>query len=305
MSSRYYGEDYDRHDNRDEDSYRERAFDPFRSSPFNRLGRPVNRSNQRRQSEAELGRDYGSYSRERDPNPEYGDAYQSRYGRVYGSRHGSELGTAEDRYRGGSGREREEYRTRSSAYAPNYERSYGPSYGRNQDSRINYNSAYEREGSRGGDYRYDDERAERERHERGWWDRINDELASWFGDAEAERRREADLGRVSHRGKGPRGYRRSDERVKEDVAERLTDDDYLDASDIELSVIEGVVILTGTVSSRWAKRTAEDLSESVSGVKDVQNNLLVGRGETPSLTAQKNEEDPDITRTSKARARGA
>jgi hypothetical protein len=38
------------------------------------------------------------------------------------------------------------------------------------------------------------------------------------------------------------------------------------------------VLLEGTVDSRWAKRIAEEIVETVSGVEDVQNNLRVGRG---------------------------
>lgn len=77
------------------------------------------------------------------------------------------------------------------------------------------------------------------------------------------------------RGRGPRGYKRSDERIREDVCERLTDDDYLDASDIEVTVKDGEVTLSGFVSSREDKRWAETLVERVSGVKEVQNSLRV------------------------------
>jgi osmotically-inducible protein OsmY len=105
---------------------------------------------------------------------------------------------------------------------------------------------------------------------RGWTDRAADEVASWFGDGEAARRREAD-----HRGKGPRGYRRSDARIQEDVSDRLTDDPDVDASDITVTVKEGEVTLDGHVDSRFAKRRAEDCAEDVSGVAHVQNNLRV------------------------------
>jgi hypothetical protein len=78
-----------------------------------------------------------------------------------------------------------------------------------------------------------------------------------------------------HRGRGPRGYKRSDERIHEDVSDRLTEDGYLDASGIEVQVHEGEVTLNGTVPRREAKRRAEDLAEAASGVKHVQNNLRV------------------------------
>jgi len=78
-----------------------------------------------------------------------------------------------------------------------------------------------------------------------------------------------------HRGKGPAGYQRSDERIRELVCESLTDDDQIDASRIEVTVNNGEVTLTGSVEDRHAKRDAEDCACSVSGVRDVQNLLRV------------------------------
>ena len=73
-------------------------------------------------------------------------------------------------------------------------------------------------------------------------------------------------------GKGPKGYLRSDERVREHVCERLSEG-YLDASAIEVAVEQGVVVLTGTVSDKRAKRIAEDLAEACPGVTEVDNRL--------------------------------
>ncbi len=115
--------------------------------------------------------------------------------------------------------------------------------------------------------------------DRDFWDRASDEVSSWFGDEEAERRRRRD----QHKGKGPRGYTRSDDRIKEDVNDRLTDDWAVDASDVEVDVENCEVTLTGEVSSREMKRRAEDVAEEVSGVKHVQNNLRIkqsGQSET-------------------------
>ena len=81
---------------------------------------------------------------------------------------------------------------------------------------------------------------------------------------------------ISHRGKGPQNWQRSDERIKEQVCEALSDDDHIDASNIEIQVKNGEVILTGTVEDRRTKRLAEDLIERMPGVKDVQNQLRVG-----------------------------
>jgi len=87
-----------------------------------------------------------------------------------------------------------------------------------------------------------------------------------------------------HRGRGPKGYKRSDERIREDVNDRLSDDYYLDASDVEVSVSNTEVTLTGTVNSRSDKRRAEDLAERVSGVSNVENRLRVRQSSGTSYT---------------------
>jgi hypothetical protein len=90
-----------------------------------------------------------------------------------------------------------------------------------------------------------------------------------------------------YRGKGPRGYVRSDARILEDVSDRLADDDRLDASDIEVKVEAGEVTLNGQVRSREDKRRAEDLAERVSGVKHLQNNLRVKPAEAVAAETQR------------------
>jgi osmotically-inducible protein OsmY len=81
-----------------------------------------------------------------------------------------------------------------------------------------------------------------------------------------------------HRGKGPRNFTRSDERVHEAVCERLADDDRIDASEIDVEVHEGEVMLSGIVEDRRTKRLAEDIIDDVPGVSDVHNHLRVRRG---------------------------
>jgi len=111
--------------------------------------------------------------------------------------------------------------------------------------------------------------------DRDWWDRATDEVASWFGDDSAERRRELDKRYGPHRGKGPKGYTRSDERIKDDLNDKLSDDSFIDASDIDVTAENGEIVLTGSVNSREEKRRAEDIAERVSGVKNVENRLRV------------------------------
>jgi len=81
--------------------------------------------------------------------------------------------------------------------------------------------------------------------------------------------------RTSYAGRGPKGYKRSDERIREDVSEALTRSHEVDATNIEVAVNDGIVTLTGSVDERHAKRMAEDVAQDVSGVRDVQNQLRV------------------------------
>jgi osmotically-inducible protein OsmY len=81
----------------------------------------------------------------------------------------------------------------------------------------------------------------------------------------------------SFSGRGPKNYKRSDERIVEDVCERLTENGELDASDITVQVQNAEVTLTGTVEDRYFKRLAEDIVESVSGVKDIHNQIRINR----------------------------
>jgi hypothetical protein len=79
-------------------------------------------------------------------------------------------------------------------------------------------------------------------------------------------------------GRGPKGYKRSDERIREDINEELTVHPDIDAFEIEVRVEGGEVTLTGVVEDRRAKRLAEDVAERSSGVTDVHNQLRVRQG---------------------------
>ncbi|WP_046864990.1 BON domain-containing protein [Microvirga massiliensis] len=213
-------------------------------------------------------------------------------GRFGGSRGGEDDGRG---YRGesrggygGSGPGREEY-GRGGGYSGGFAGGFGrEEYGRGGFERgpgswsEGRSSDYGREGfGRGardwssGDYGRGEER--------GFWDRASDEVSSWFGDEDAERRRREDM-RGEHRGRGPKNYTRSDDRIREDVNDRLSDDPFVDASEVEVQVSGCEVTLSGTVDSREAKRRAEDIAERVSGVKHVQNNLRVQQQRGTGMT---------------------
>lgn len=80
-------------------------------------------------------------------------------------------------------------------------------------------------------------------------------------------------------GKGPKGWKYSDTKIRDDVSEALYENYDVDASDIEVSVNEGTVYLRGFIDSREAKREAERCLEHIPGVQDIQNELRVKRSE--------------------------
>ena len=152
--------------------------------------------------------------------------------------------------------------------------------------------AYRESGSRAGGSRMS--RAPRETH---WIDQPNRNERGVGSERERERetsveptgyRRELrPIGAARpgpHRGKGPLGYQRSDDRIRELVCEVLAEDDQVDATQIEVTVSDGIVTLSGAVPDRPTKRMAEDCVDRVWGVRDVHNQLeivLAGRGNRP------------------------
>ena len=65
----------------------------------------------------------------------------------------------------------------------------------------------------------------------------------------------------------------TDESLKKSVSEALYKSHEIDASDIEVSVQDSVVTLSGTVSDREMKRNAERCLDELRGVKDIYNRL--------------------------------
>jgi osmotically-inducible protein OsmY len=94
-----------------------------------------------------------------------------------------------------------------------------------------------------------------------------------YGSGTGSSYRQRDWYNGPYTGRGPQGYQRQDERIREDVNDRLTWHGGVDATNIQVRVENGEVTLEGTVEDRRQKRLAEDIAEDVSGVKDVHNHL--------------------------------
>jgi hypothetical protein len=86
-----------------------------------------------------------------------------------------------------------------------------------------------------------------------------------------------DLSREQLRNRGPKGFQRSDERLKDEICERLVQNVNADLSEVEVKVQNGDVTLMGSVQDKHLKRVLEDIAESVLGVKDVNNQLRISR----------------------------
>lgn len=93
---------------------------------------------------------------------------------------------------------------------------------------------------------------------------------AWLGD-----RIRGERGRA---GRGPKGYKRSDERIHDEVCERIARTG-VDADEVEVKVEHGEVTLTGTVRDRMDKWHLEDVTDDVFGVDEVHNHLRVRRSE--------------------------
>ncbi len=121
------------------------------------------------------------------------------------------------------------------------------------------------------------------------WQRTSSSSGGFGYGESAASRSERNWQRSSHAGRGPKGYQRSDERITEDINQRLTDDGDIDASEIEVQVKDGEVTLTGTVCDRQCRRDVEDVIESVSGVRDISNQLKTDKSGEQSDSGESGE----------------
>lgn len=219
-------------------------------------------------------------------NQQYGQSGQYGYGQggQYGQDWRSQIPGSQD-YRGQRNfnqdwrtqgfnqdwRGRDDYRGgqdwgRGQSYTPDYYRSqsnYGArDFGRTQSSQ-NFGPFGSRQGFGG---------QERDRDDESWGQQI--------------RHAGQQMARSVKRAfRGPKGYRRSDERIREDVSDRLAAQDEFDPSDIEVTVSNGEVTLTGTVQGRHEKFLAEEIADDIGGVNEVHNQLRVRREETGTSAA--------------------
>jgi hypothetical protein len=147
---------------------------------------------------------------------------------------------------------------------------YSDSYGYDPDNRSGYHLEREPHTDDMGqadfsrDYSYDPASRQGYRRDPNEEPGRRDETRSWNPDQE---QRPIDTRAARKRGA-------SDRLIWATVCERLDRDRRLDASDIEVTVEDGVVILRGTTQTRDGKRRAEHLAET-EGVVDVVNMLRI------------------------------
>ena len=146
----------------------------------------------------------------------------------------------------------------------------------------------------------DEGQSEQSAQGRGRFDQTNVDYGQGQGAGEAWSGRWGGRGSSGgFAGRGPKGYQRSDERLQEEISDRLMADRWVDASEIEVRVKNGEVTLTGTVDNRDAKRRAEDIAEQVMGVRDVMNQVRV---ESDARTSPRSSRD-STTGSSKSTGR--
>jgi osmotically-inducible protein OsmY len=97
-----------------------------------------------------------------------------------------------------------------------------------------------------------------------------------WGEEQYQSERQEEQGR-RRADKGPRAQRKSDERLAGEIRDILTNDPELDATEVEVEVEDGAVTISGVVDGTEARLLAEELVESVTGVREVHNRLRVER----------------------------
>jgi hypothetical protein len=277
----------DRTYDRDRRGWRRGEEDRFdRDYEFDRGGYGRPGGWQRDSGENAGGTRYGRQGRwYRDPDDSYdvGDDF-ARGQRGYGNE--AEWGREWDRY----GMRPDFGRGRMSAYEDDWNRGRmrGGTYGGERDwdrgGMYGQEDDWNRGRMRGGMYgrQADWDQGRRDwGHQRDWgrgrmdYDEDWDEWDDWGDDTTTWTYTEYWFVPGPFTGRGPAGYTKSDERIREEINERLTHHGQIDASKLEVDVNNGEVVLKGEVEDRRTKRLAEDIACSIMGVDDIQNQIRV------------------------------
>lgn len=121
---------------------------------------------------------------------------------------------------------------------------------------------------RGGPHNWSGSNWGNQDHGGHWGERHSGRFAGTRSDAFGDR---------EMRGRVPKGYARSDERIRDDVCEQLYRTPDLDVGDVSVEARNGIVTLEGTVPDRRMKHRIEDLCDQCLGVQDVENRIRVRR----------------------------
>ena len=97
---------------------------------------------------------------------------------------------------------------------------------------------------------------------------------------------------VRVRARPPKNYKRSDERIREEICERLMDDARVDSGDVSIEVRSGVVTLEGTVPEHHMKYIIEDVAADCFGADDIENRIRVSRSESGAGQQARDQNDP-------------
>jgi len=76
-------------------------------------------------------------------------------------------------------------------------------------------------------------------------------------------------------GTTPKNFKRSDERIYDEICDRLSQGGHFDVSDVEIKVEDGEVTLEGSLDNRSDKHRIEMLADSVMGVKEITNQIKI------------------------------
>jgi hypothetical protein len=276
----------ERYANRDWNDWNDRSGGQYRNYE-NDFARP-------NEGRARFGREFNESRLNRGPSNQWGN-YRN-FGSTHDDRNTSSAYFGNRSYPYGNyemeNRGNRDYQNYSDRDYPRFDRSY---------EQQEYDQRYNRQDQESNYNRFGNEERERSR-----WPMSNMGNETYNYDTRSGRYEMNDMNirEGQHKGKGPRGYLRSDERIKEDVNDRLSDNPFIDATEIEVTVSNGEVTLTGSVDDRSDKRMAEDIAEGVSGVKNVENRLRVTSKAMSSqgTTAERSEKTPEKERTSRSKS---